>query len=293
MKHLIVLLHMYLLLTFSIPIYANTIVTDGLINYWTFDLTNIKDGIAEDVWGGNDATIKGNPKISDGYLRQGLELDGLGDYVILEQIRNFSRLRGTFTFEIWIKTDNHKNWSPIFKVIEQECSLFGDGTGIIINARLNVDQKEENDRFIFKKDYVTLEEIRKTVNGGCTGGTSAYPINISDGNWHQFVYVVATPSNNEVGPEWRRSSLYIDSIRKSERKAGGSRHDIYTGAIYLGAVNRMGKAKNFFRGVIDEVRVYDRELSQEEINQNFNAKTSLTVDSTRKLPTVWGTLKHR
>lgn len=293
MKRFMLLLHLYLLLILSIPIYANTIVTDGLINYWTFDLTNIKDGIAEDVWGKNDAIIMGNPKISDGYLRQGLKLDGLGDYVILQDVKNFGKLKGPFTFEIWIKTDNQSKWSPIFKVIEKSCNNFGVGTGIIINARLNVEHNGNNDGFIYTKDYVTFERTRKTVNGGCTGGASSFPITISDGNWHHFVYVVGTPTINEVGTEWRRTALYIDSIRESGGQGGGSRHDIYTGAIYLGAVNRVGKAERFFRGVIDEVRVYDRELSQEEINQNFNAKAGLAVEPSRKLSTVWGTLKHR
>ena len=45
---------------------AKTIVTDGLVSYWTFDLHNIKDGIAEDVWGENNATIVGNPTIVNG-----------------------------------------------------------------------------------------------------------------------------------------------------------------------------------------------------------------------------------
>lgn len=293
MKRFMLLLHLYLLLTLSIPIYANTIVTDGLINYWTFDLTNIKDGIAEDVWGKNDAIIMGNPKISDGYLRQGLKLDGLGDYVILDQIRNFSKLKGTFTFEIWIKTNNHSKWSPIFKVIEQNCSHFGGGVGIIINARLNVEHKGNNDRFIFTKDYVTLERIRRLIGGGCAGVTSSFPFKISDGVWHQFVYIYGPEFEDGLELQKRRIALYIDSIQEIGGEEDRTNLKDYNGAIYLGAVNRNGKAESFFRGVIDEVRVYDRELSQEEINQNFNAKAGLAVEPSRKLSTVWGTLKHR
>ncbi len=62
---------------------AKTIVTDGLVSYWTFDRTTINNRTVEDVWGENDATIVGNPKVVRGYLKQGLALDGVGDYVSL------------------------------------------------------------------------------------------------------------------------------------------------------------------------------------------------------------------
>ena len=45
----------------SMPGYllANTIVTDGLVSYWTFDLNNINGNLVEDVWGENHAELSG------------------------------------------------------------------------------------------------------------------------------------------------------------------------------------------------------------------------------------------
>ncbi|MDE0085929.1 MAG: hypothetical protein OXU23_09480, partial [Candidatus Poribacteria bacterium] len=68
---------------------AKNIVTDGLVSYWTFDLQNIKDRIAEDIWGENDATIMGNPEIVGGRVKQALKFDGIKDYVNLTTLGDF------------------------------------------------------------------------------------------------------------------------------------------------------------------------------------------------------------
>ena len=58
---------------------------------------------------------------------------------------------------------------------------------------------------------------------------------------------------------------------------------------YLGAGNNRGKAEAFFNGIIDEVRIYNRPLTQDEVNQNF--EIGLSVEAAGKLPVIWGGLK--
>ena len=43
--------------------YAEPVVTDGLVSYWTFDRPDIVGKTARDVWGENDGTIVGSPKV--------------------------------------------------------------------------------------------------------------------------------------------------------------------------------------------------------------------------------------
>jgi len=43
-------------------------------------------------------------------------------------------------------------------------------------------------------------------------------------------------------------------------------------------------------GIIDEVRVYNRALKENEIKQNMKSQ-SLAVDKLGKLATVWGNIK--
>ncbi len=295
------LILMVLSITINITTHAATIVTDGLVSYWTFDLHETKDGIAEDVWGENDATIKGNPKIADGYLRQGLKFDGAGDYVILENLGNFQNQIGPSTIEIWINTSYKKGWHPLFRVLEPPCDRTNRGWGILLNAWLGIPKfppipPNNNDDIIFKEDSIFIQQSNKVGATGCSSGTTSFPFPIADGKWHHFVYVTGIPVIDESGTEWKEDVLYLDGARRS---LGKSRHSNperflpYTEPVYLGAINDNGKARRFFRGILDEVRVYNRTLTDEEVTQNFQSGIGLNVEPNQKLPTVWGALKTR
>ncbi len=300
MKRLMFLLTLTVFsITLLIHTHAATIVTDGLVSYWTFDLHNIKDGIAEDVWGENDATIMGNPKIADGYLRQGLKFDGLGDYVILDDLGNFQNQLGPSTIEFWINTSYKKGWHPLFRVLEPPCDRRNRGWGILLNASLGIPKlppipPNNNDDIIFNEDSIHIQQSNKVGATGCSSGTTSFPFPIADGKWHHFVYVTRIPFIDENGKEWKENVLYLDSVRRPLGKSHYSNPERflpYTEPVYLGAINDNGKAKRGFRGMLDEVRVYDRMLTDEEVLQNFQSGIGLSVEPTQKLSTVWGELK--
>ena len=48
-----------------------------------------------------------------------------------------------------------------------------------------------------------------------------------------------------------------------------------------------------FIGAIDEVRIYDRALSDAEVKKNFTATGVAVESSTEKLPFTWGEIKVR
>lgn len=288
------------ILSMSGFLFANTIVTDGLVSYWTFDLNNIDGNIVEDVWGENHAEIVGPTNISDGYIRQGLELKGLNNYVIIPNFGNFGSQLGPFTFEIIIKTNYKKNWMPIYRVIEEpHCDEMDRGHGISLNASLNFQNRPfipgPQDDIITKEDSIHLQRSYRRPNG-CSSGTSGFSSQISDGKWHHIVYMDGEPFADDPGNGWKQRYFYVDGEEKSRGRHNTSNRDNilpYTEPIYLGAVNTNGKATKFFRGIIDEVRVYDRGLTYEEILQNYQSRIGLGVEPTHKLPTVWGTLKKR
>ena len=64
MKSLTYRLAITLIITMSFQNgHTQTIVTDGLVSYWTFDEKDIAGFTVKDVWGENDGRIVGNPKI--------------------------------------------------------------------------------------------------------------------------------------------------------------------------------------------------------------------------------------
>ncbi len=306
------LMFLLTLIMFSITIngttHAATIVTDGLVSYWTFDLHDVNDGIAKDVWGENDATIKGNPKIADGYLKQGLKFDGAGDYVILDNLGDFQSRAGPSSFEFWVKTSYDKR-NTLFKVIEEFCGganrWVDKGWGLQLNATIqppnfhnlpnNIAQGGGNDGIEHKEENILIEYVDNSVKMcGHSARTRSAPI--SDDKWHHIVYMY-----NRYIDEFNRGRyekvVFIDSIRELFDVNGNSTNPgkliPFTQPVFLGAINDNGKAKRSFRGVFDEVRVYDRMLTDEEVLQNFQSGIGLSVEPTQKLPTVWGALKVR
>jgi len=88
----------------------NEFVTEGLVSFWSFDKSTIKDGIVEDIWGNNTGTIIGNPQIIKGKVKEALHFDG-NDSVRIPS--NQSLELHQFTVETWVKGDESPQISDI------------------------------------------------------------------------------------------------------------------------------------------------------------------------------------
>ena len=264
--------------------WTERVVIDGLVSYWTFDRQNIAGDIVEDVWGENDGTIVGTPKVVAGQVKDALEFDGSDDYVNLTNLGDFGSQMGTATFEAWIKTSFKRDWTTLFKVIDRDCSM---GWGLDLNASNHFGQ------IVFKKDAISRYMQHKLGENGCKNAFSGSPASIFDGKWHHIVYVNDTYVD-EAGLEWREQRLYIDGKLRPTGLSNVTALDTFIPfkeAVYLGAGNNRGIAEKFFHGIIDEVRIYNRSLTDDEVRQNF--EFGLAVEPAQKLSTVWGALKTK
>lgn len=310
MKSLKLLVFAIVGLMLTVNASAKTVVTDGLVSYWTFDQGTIIGKKVKDVWGENHATAIGSPKRVDGYVREGLELDGNGEYVSLPNVGNFGKQIGEYTFEVWFKTTNRERWSAIYRVLEQDCAQFGNGTGVLINA-----SKERGEGFGAAKTIVSvpdrfISERSKIRENGCGSSTSTSIRPVSDGEWHQYVYTTQEASKKDIEelnarrpphfPPHRfgdgtcfKNRTYLDGESSGGIGCSSPPNFLpYVEPIFLGAVNDRGKASGFFEGVFDEVRIYDRALTEEEVLQNYKSRIGLGVEAAEKLPAVWGALKR-
>ena len=282
---------------------AEDIVTDGLVSYWTFDREDIIGNTVKDVWGENNATIVGTPTIVNGQLKEALKFDGIKDYVNLTTLGNFGAKLDFSTVEVWIKTDYKETWTTIFKTIGWGCNNRATMIwGIDINRRMADLKDLEKDpfgpRIIFAEDFIQLYFASFFKNKGeCSFFSLRGEFPISDGEWHHLVYTNKTVEEN--GGEWPERALFIDGTlnRISKSSPIGRNHQYkyepFSEPVYLGAGNNLGRPEGFFNGIIDEVRVYDRTLTEAEIVRNYQSTTGLAIDPTHKLPTVWGALKKK
>lgn len=287
--------------------HAEKIVTDGLVSYWSFDRDSIIDNTVNDVWGENDAIIVGNPKIKGGVVNQGIELDGEDDYINLTNLGDFGSQMATSTFEAWVKTDHKGGWSTLFKVIDPirlNCVIVW---GMDINRKIGRPDPvrgppNENDRgeywnkYPYEDGHVTIYFGHKSGNGGCRGFAGGFPFQVTDGEWHHLVYIMGAPYQDEVGEMWYETAMVYDGVWQWKTRGKTLDDDDMiplTEPVYLGVEKNLEVTKGHFNGMIDEVRIYNRPLTHEEVLQNYEAGNPLNVEPTQKLSTVWGALKAR
>ena len=265
-----------LIATFSHNAYTETVVTDGLVSYWTFDRQDIAGGTAKDVWGENDGTIVGAPKIVGGQVGEALEFDGSDDYVNLTNLGDFGGQVAASTFEAWVKTSFKKDWTTLFKVLDQGCNM---AWAIDVNRSAKAG-------FPLAEDIVHYY-VRQKSAAGCNAIAVEIEFALSDGKWHHIVFAIVDAGESEV-------SIYMDGEPQEVIEGDVKKLDTFmpfVEPVYIGAANNRGKVERFFPGVIDEVRIYDRPLTADEVTRNFESKIGLSVQAAEKLPIVWAALK--
>ncbi len=277
MKMLIFFLTFTLTLTMFIHNgYTEPIVTDGLVSYWTFDKQDIAGGTVKDVWGENDGKIVGDPKVVDGQVGEALEFDGSDDYVNLTNLGDFGEKVGASTFEAWVKTSFKKDWTTLFKVLDQGCNM---AWAIDVNRSAKAG-------FPLAEDIVHYY-VRQKSAAGCNAIAVEIEFALSDGKWHHIVFGIVDPGNSEV-------SIYMDGEPQEIIVGDAKKLDTFipfVEPVYIGAANNRGNVERHFPGIIDEVRIYDRPLTADEVTRNFKSKIGLSVQAAEKLPIVWGKLK--
>jgi len=241
----------------TIFVYANLakaqVIEDGLVSYWTFDKADITDETVKDVWGSNDGTIEGDPKIVEGQIGEALEFDGDGDRVNCGNDESLTALDETYTLEAWVKADS---W--------------------VVNAGI-ISKGTETDAIIFDTTAGGFK-LRMCGKGGRREGSI---LDLLTGVWYHVVKVV--------------DGRKVDGIKgylNGELKLTVDNSPVGSVASqatwYIGYEPRNGP---YIDGIIDEVRVYNRALSEAEINQNMNARGLAVANPTKKLALTWGEIK--
>ncbi len=274
---------------FSLRTAHASIVTDGLVSYWTFDRVHIINKTVKDVWGDNNGTLIGNPKIVPGQVGEALEFDGIDDFVNLTTLGDFGGQIGTSSFEVWIKTRNKKDWMTLINTHGAKCPSWGlELNGI--NRKNKLKMNEGTLYYYAHLDYLDLRDLR-----GCSGSGK----NITgpfDGEWHHIVFTIDYKINEGGMSGNGKTISYIDGVSGSisgHAFGGNSRRGFspFTAPVILGARKFPGKSTGHFMGMIDEVRFYNRPLTADEVIQNFESTEPYNVAPKGKLPTVWATLK--
>jgi len=228
-----------------------TLYNDSLVLMMNFDnITAIGEGVnnfSDDVSGyNNNGTCKGmNPgcNYTTGKYANGMGFDGSNDYVDAGSAASLDNL-GPLTFSAWIYPNSLAG--DEFFVIAKP----GDGGACEGCRQLQVgDFFGNSDQLIFySKRADSSVDIAQSVNNTITTGSWQYIVGTWDGS--------NAPKLYKNGAE----------VSYASQAAG-------TGALNSDAGQNMTigsrGAGNFFNGTIDEVRIYNRVLSANEIQQLY------------------------
>ena len=261
-KNLVSLFVFFILTVF---VYANVakaeIVTDGIVGYWPLDEHTIKGDTVEDILGENDGTIKGNPEMVEGMVGGAMEFDG-DDSVDIPGTESLSFTgKKELTVTAWVNAGSD---DPVIGVVAGCCGTI-------------VAQRDVNGWALRYDGRNGGQEMEFIVCPGWQGdGGFGAPV-FKVGEWHYLTGVVDKSS----------LLLYVDGELVKEMPFAGP-------ITSIGSETEIGKAGDGgFIGLIDEVAIYDRALSAEEVKQNLEAEGLAVVDSDGKVATTWAEVKTR
>jgi len=224
---------------------------EGMISYWKFD--EDPGPTAFDSADANNGTIYGATRTT-GQVGGALSFDGMHDYVKVPDHASLDFGPGQdFSLEAWIKaTQNQAEWQ---------------GT---ILAKLNAPGQPAS-----KRSYgysLMVRGLMDSVNegkigvwlgdgDGSDGPLQLYSVNTyDDDTWH---HVVATIDRDSL------AVLYIDGSEVNNADVSYLSSLDESNSEYL-EIGREGVYDQYwFEGLIDEVAIYDRALTPEEIQQHY------------------------
>lgn len=206
----------------------------GPIAHWPLDADTA--AMAFDIAGNHDATVVSNPALVSAKIAEGLDFDGSSDYL---QVPNIEVAATGITMMAWFNAET---------ISLQDGRLISKANGT-----------NESDAFWqFSTTHVGSDRyLRMRIKAGGTTTTFADASQLlTVGQWYFGVASYSVLSGE--------MTLYLNGaeIARGDHGVGGALDIDAAVPIAIGA---NGTAERFFDGIIDDVRLYDRVVSADEI----------------------------
>lgn len=248
---------LFTFLFLTIPSIVSAEFRDGLILYHSYD--EGAGDVAEDLSGsGHDGKID-KPEWTGGKFGKALQFNGAGSGMFVT-VENTDELNvDECTFMAWV---NAEHWNATRQIVGKSvhggCSGRGQ-YGLFSEAGA------------FKLRFESL--------AGRVDITTDLP------DTKKWIHVAFT-NDGKTG------TIYIDG---KEVKTGNVPGELKPNEDPLRIAQDCDRPNNVFAGIIDEVRLWNRALSEKDINtfKDRGAKEALAVTSAGKLSTTWGYLKKK
>jgi hypothetical protein len=252
-----------------------------LVSYWNFDQGPGTVVLDQSV-NGNDGTIKGDPTWVDGVCGNALDFDGVDDYVELPDI---DLVPNPFTICAWVSIQDN--------TLQGSYYIFGRTHGNVAGEyNFAFKRLAENDT-----NYcLYFDAIRDPAGTTRNAYEAAWTNEPSPMGWHFYCAswdgVARCPDGpGTFGGPYEGVKLYIDGVLQTNITPWGSCDLHPRSGTHLTAIGAYegrepptpAPRSGFAIDPIDEVRIYDRELSAEEIQDLYAEGFSCLVPPVTQL----------
>ena len=222
---------------------APTGTDTSLKGYWSFNGKDMSGTSAYDRSGaGNTGTLTSGPVITEGKLGQALSFDGSDDNVALGATG--VNITGDISITAWI---NPRSYGGGLRGSILNNGGFSPTTGY----RFNVDNTNVSNGIGFGINTTGTINVDYFVSAASS---------VSLNTW-QMVAVTFSDSGDSV-------NFYVNGVNKGTRTLSTS---ISSSAVAASIGSRNGMNDRVFDGSLDEVRLYNRALTEAEIKSLYNA----------------------
>ncbi len=209
-------------------------ITDGLVGHWKFD-EEIGTTAYDASGNENHGTLVGGPEWVDGKMGGALDFDGVDNYVNCGNDESLD-ITDTLTISLWAKVP----------AITGPNVFIGSGT----------DWQSAYSFFIRESNQISF-----AFNDNGTRKYYIHTVPEIDTSWHHFV------ASYNSGTEY----VYLDNVKYIASSLDSSVARNFN-TVKIGYVGGVSPPR--YDGLIDDVRIYNRVLSEEEIQDLYNYEYS-------------------
>ncbi|MHC4759476.1 MAG: LamG domain-containing protein, partial [Planctomycetota bacterium] len=182
-----------------------------------------------------------------GQINGALQVDGQNDY--LQTTSNKSKTSKDFTWACWFKAGTTTDAHHLIWEGEGTANGWGSGASGYHEAHINVGTYDSND--VVGCFYGTNES-------GSAPDVIRIETSFSDtNNFHHIAFVVTNADSSPSG------ELFLDGISQGTDTGNQTERTDWDTNLRIG---RPGADQSYFEGIIDDVRIYDRALSSDDIS---------------------------
>jgi len=243
-------------------------VAPELVLYMPFE-EGAGDKVKDMSGKGNDGEIVDAEWTNDGKFGKALKFNGTSSQVIIQSSASLQPDDSDFTIEAWINGDpGSQDWARIVDKFY--------GTGYCLGK-------------------VGAELVIGSEFGGNPNNFGSITA-VFDNNWHHVA--VIRDIKDVEGDKLSFLYIYVDGNMESKTIAPNiNLHNQDTTPVRIGAGDECCEegppegVAYFFKGIIDEVAIYRKALSEDELKQDMSKGIAIAVNSLTRLAVTWSEIR--